>query len=178
MAPVIPDFLTHLQVDQRRSLPVPVINLYDTGHDFTAINGDRVRKLAADRACGICGKPLDYWLTFLGGPRSYASRTYADPPMHQACAEFSLTACPHISIGRARRATGNHLMTNATQADGFTLDKPDTWVLATTRSYTTSMAPAQGGGYVPLFHAAPFKRAKAFGYDQDGALQPVPVPTH
>jgi hypothetical protein len=174
----IPDFLAHLQVDPRRHLPVPVVSLHDTGHDFTAVNGRRVRELAADRACGICGKPLGYWLTFLGGPSSYASRAYIDPPMHPECAEFSLTACPHLAIGRARRATGNHLMTDATQPDGFVLDKPDTWVMATTRSYVTGLTAAQGGGWVTTFHAAPFKRAEAFTYDQDGRLQPAALPTH
>lgn len=177
MAITIPDFLAHLEVDPRRLLPVPVINLYDTGPDFTSINGPRVAELAADRACGICGKALGYWLAFLGGPRSYASRSYSDPAMHEACARFSLTACPHIRIGRARRATGTHLRTNATQAPGFVLSKPDTWVLGVTRSYTTTMQPAEGGGYVPVFRAAPFKRAEAFAYDDTGTLQPCTLPT-
>lgn len=174
---IIPPFLEHLPVDPRRKLPVPVINQYEHGTDFTAINGRKVTELAQARACGICGKALDYWLAFIGGPISYGSRQYADPPMHPACAEFSFTACPHMAIGRARRATDNHLLTGATTADGFKLDKPQTWVMGITRSYTFTMQPAQGGGVVPVFRAAPFKSAKAFAYDDGGHLAPAPLPT-
>lgn len=173
---IIPPFLEHLPVDPRRNLPIPTINQYETGHDFTAINGQKVADLARERACGICAKPLDYWLAFIGGPLSYQSRQYVDPPMHPACAEFSLTACPHITIGRARRATGNHLMADATTPEGFQLDKPDTWVMGITRSYTTTNHPAQGGGFTTLFRAAPFKSAKAFGYDDEGNLTPRALP--
>lgn len=173
----VPTFLEHLPVDPRRKLPVPVMNQHATGTDFTAISGERVVKAAQDRTCGICGKELGYWLAFIGGPISYRSRQYADPPMHPECAEASFTLCPHMAIGRARRATGTHLMTGATTPEHFGLDKPEVWVMGITRSYTYSMQPAQGGGVVVVFRAAPFKDAKAFAYDDTGSLAPCALPT-
>lgn len=51
------------------------------------------------KLCGMCGKPLDYWIAFIGGPESARSRAFLDPGMHVECAEYALDVCPWMIGG-------------------------------------------------------------------------------
>jgi len=82
---------------------------------FTMIEGQRVLSCGEMNLCGICGKGLakdegfdwdsgpQRWY-FIGGPQSCERTwTFNDPPMHFACAMFSMRVCPWMTLGRYRR---------------------------------------------------------------------------
>ncbi|WP_188299199.1 hypothetical protein [Streptomyces sp. CBMA156] len=164
----LPERMPELPVDPRRKLPIPAVSQHGDSHDFTAINGEQSLWLAQQRRCAICGGDLGYWVAFLGGEKTFQLRGYSDPPMHPACAEASLTLCPHLRLERARRASENHALAGATTGAGWMEAKPQRWVLGITRSYDILMSPARGGGQIPMFRPAPFKAHRVFGYGPDG----------
>ncbi|WP_030237823.1 hypothetical protein [Streptomyces sp. NRRL S-350] len=166
----LPERMPELPVDPRRRLPIPAVSQHGDFHDFTAINAEQGVRLAQQRRCSICGGDLGYWVAFLGGEQSFQRRGYADPPMHPACAEASLTLCPHIRLQRARRASDSHVMAGATTGEGWVEAKPQRWVLGITRSYDVRMTAARGGGRVPVFRPAPFRSHRVFGYGQNGLI--------
>jgi hypothetical protein len=168
----IPESLARRPVDPKRGLPIPLVSEYEgedgsTLVDFTAVNGETALKVAAERRCGLCGEDLDYWVVFLGGPRSAASRMYVDPPMHPDCAEAALILCPHIANPKLARAA-KHKAGDVITPDGFQDEKPQTWILYLTRSYESHVHKG-----APLFVAAPAKQLRRFEYDEDGALREV-----
>ena len=171
----VPDFLAHLPFDDRRGLPVPYMNQHfpdgDEGTmrvDFTAIWAPGVMKCAQERWCGVCGKALGYWVAFVGGPRSAASRTYQDPPFHPSCADFAMGVCPHIVLPHHRRASDARAGRDAGSSGEAgaprqaVMGRAETWVLGVTRSYEMRFL----DGY-PVFRAAPFKQTRTFGYIHD-----------
>lgn len=84
-----------------RGIPVPFFVTYrrDGSPDFKVINEKHRKKCATDHLCWICGERLDYWVVFIGGPRSAAARMYVDGPMHEECARDALALCPFL-VGR------------------------------------------------------------------------------
>jgi hypothetical protein len=95
--PDTPRFLAHLP--KHRGLPVPFTVTWVNGvPDFRVIDHDQVRRCVAGRLCAICGRRLGEHLWFIGGPVSLEqSHLFADPPMHERCAGFAMTACPFLS---------------------------------------------------------------------------------
>lgn len=135
--------------------------------DFTAILGDEALRVAQEKQCGLCGEPLDYWIAFLGGPRSAEQRTYTDPPMHSECARAALSLCPHLAVTQHRRAPEHRLAGDVATPPYFVEDKPSTWVLGITRSFTIRIF--DNGTLV--FFAAPWKQTETYGYGEDGVLR-------
>lgn len=171
----LPETMQDLPIDPKRKLPIPMMNLrpddpndFDgepTVADFTAIWGPTVLRCGRERLCGICGKPLGYWIAFLGGPNSAASRAYVDPPFHPDCAEAALTLCPHIAIPHHKRAP-EHRMSGPTMVpEGFDSSRTEEWVMGITRDYKMDL----GRG---VFRPAPFRKLRRFGY-VDGTLTEV-----
>lgn len=170
----VPDLLAHLPFDERRGLPVPYMNQHFPDGpdgpmrvDFTAIWGDGALACAEERRCGICGKDIGYWVAFVGGPRSAASRAYQDPPFHPECADFAMQTCPHIVLSRHRRASDARVGRDAGGGPAWaprtaSMDRSQTWVIGITRTYEIRLL----DGY-PVFRAAPFKTTRTFGYVDD-----------
>lgn len=52
-----------------------------------------------DRKCAMCGDRLEYWIAFIGGPRSVQFRSFLDPAMHVECAEYAMAVCPWMLGG-------------------------------------------------------------------------------
>lgn len=81
---------------------------------FTMIDPVRVRACGEEGLCGICGFDLlkaeghdfdngQQRLYFIGGPQSCERTwTFNDPPMHFACATFSMRVCPWMVLARYR----------------------------------------------------------------------------
>lgn len=162
----LPERMRGLAVDERRGLPVPRMNEFGDGHDFTAINGEWVLgTAAADRLCGVCGQGLEYWIAFVGGPASTSSRHYVDPPMHEECAEAATRLCPHLAIQRHARAPEHRVVQGAHTPEGFAEDKPAEFFIAMCRDFTLTRL--RDGSVV--FKAAPAKRVRRFSF-VDGVL--------
>lgn len=172
----VPDWVTSLPerlrdrpLDHRRKVPVPWMNENPDGTpNFVLINDRIVMECAEKHLCGICGKPLGYWIAFVGGPLSFANRAYTDPPFHRECAEAAMTLCPHISRKVHRRVPDEKLPEVAWKADGSVDEKPEFWVIGITRSF--QMVP-WGRGI--LFRTGTMKQAIVYGYDEQGHLQKV-----
>jgi hypothetical protein len=165
----LPPNLRERPLDHRRKVPVPWMNEEPDGTpNFVLINEHIVRECGEKRLCGICGKPLDYWIAFVGGPISFANRAYSDPPFHRECARTAMTLCPHISRKVHRRVPDEKLPPMAYKSDGSVEEKPEFWVIGITRDFT--MIPWGRG---VLFRAATMKDAIVFGYDDEGHLKEV-----
>lgn len=134
--PEIPDFLAHLDVEERRKLPVPFANLIldDGTPDFTTIDAAKTVRCAWERLCGVCGKEMDYWIAFLGGPKSAETRAYLDPPMHEYCARAAVVLCPFIAMpSMARRKTP--LTPDSFVPEFWAANRPEAFVLYVTRNF-------------------------------------------
>ena len=150
-------------------LPIPfTAEAPDGTHSFVAIDATRVVECAMKRLCGACGKPLDYWIAFIGGPISAETRRYADPPMHVACAEAVMTLCPHIALKRTKRACGARVPEDAHMPPGFNMKKPDRWIIGITRDFDSEI----DRNHV-AFLAFPFKRTREYVYNNEGRLTEV-----
>lgn len=167
----MPESIKRLPVDEKRGLPIPLMNQAPDGtHSFVAINARTVMRILEEKLCGICGEGLSFAAAFVSGPMSFQNRAYSDPPFHPACAEFAMTVCPHIVIGHAQRATDNRVMREAGEVKlgpGATLDKPQEWVIAIApTSETTAHFTREG----LLIRCGKPTRRISYAYDESGKL--------
>jgi hypothetical protein len=164
----VPEFLRHLPVDQRRKLPVPFMNVIDDDRwDFTTITGPQVDRCIDEGLCSVCGRPLNYWISFVGNEKSGANHRFTDPPMHEECALASLRLCPIMQHGNMARAKAPRVKPR----DGETVIlpnssrvRPGAWVMAITQRYTVKSL----AGYPPSFISGPYKRVRAWRNKDDG----------
>lgn len=165
----LPDLMRSLPTDRRRKLPVPATTArHPSGEpDFTTVDARLALTLAAQRRCGICGGPMEYWIAFLGGPDAVEARAYYDPPMHEECAEASTRLCPHLARQAMRRAADRN--STGELPAGSQDEKPDQWVMWICRDFTAHLVDG-----APLFLPAPHKRLRTFFYDPDRTLSEVP----
>lgn len=125
----------------------------------------RAAECGQRRLCSPCGTALGYRIGFLGGPASARNRLYTDPPGHPDCLRAAVTLCPHIAIGRARRATTRRLDPDTVTPPGFDDAKPTEWILGISRDYR--MLWRRG---ILVFRPAPFTALERWTYDGDGHL--------
>ncbi len=156
----------------RRGLPIPYVNLIENGRpDFSVLDSRRVHQAAAERLCGICGEPLGYWITFLGGPQSVSSRAFLDPPMHEPCAYTALRLCPFLvrrDMKRRRTAA-----TNAGTPYGFTEARPEAYLIYTTRGYRFTVT-----AECIIFRPAPAVRVQRCEYADGRIVLPAQESDH
>lgn len=164
--PEIPECLRNRPFDERRKLPVPYIHdALDGRWDFTALLSDRLTECIRQRICGQCAEPLGWWIAFIGGPVSVATRAYSDPPMHEECARAALRLCPHINRINMKRATRGSLPGERCEhSPDAILDRTTIWVLTITRGYDVVV---QSNG-APLFIARTIKRKHGWRNREDG----------
>ncbi len=93
--------------------PVPyIISWSNHVPVFTDMDNDRVRECNARNLCSVCGQFMNVKkaMAYIGGPHSRediegGALWFADPPMHVACAEFSMEHCPHLQNPVVREDT-------------------------------------------------------------------------
>ena len=80
----IPHFLRHLPTHNGNVSPF-----------IASVDGNKVRRdmhkiihCVHHNSCGLCGRPLEYWVWFLGNDFEIQRRAFLDPPMHRICAEY------------------------------------------------------------------------------------------
>ena len=61
------------------------------------MDADRVQQCVRGKLCAICGRRLGEFAYFIGGPRTRENHIFADPAMHERCAEFASRTCPFVS---------------------------------------------------------------------------------
>jgi len=135
--------------------------------DFTAVDARKAWTAGERRRCGLCGKRMDRWVAFIGGPSAAKQGLFLDPPMHVRCAEAALVLCPHMATQRTQRAR-RHKAEDVSTPDGFVETKPEEWCLYITRQYDQKLIPT---GY--LFLAAYPRKVRRYRYDEHGALKEV-----
>jgi hypothetical protein len=160
-----PELMNALPVDRRRNVPIPAVTARhpDGEPDFSTVDGREAFRLASEGRCGICARPFDEEVAFLGGPGAVAVRAYHDPPMREGCAEASTRLCPHIARRDMRRLSDRR--STGELPAGSSPDKPDRWVMWICRGFGAAVVNAR-----PVFRPAPYTRLRTFTYTADGQL--------
>jgi hypothetical protein len=94
--PEIPANLQDRELYKGYVVPFLVITGKDGVPDFKVTNMDNHKRCIEDNLCGLCGKPNDYYIWFIGGPTAIETRSFFDPGMHESCARYALTVCPYL----------------------------------------------------------------------------------
>ncbi|HEV3223928.1 MAG TPA: hypothetical protein VGZ90_13660 [Puia sp.] len=100
----IPDFLSHLKVDER-GYPIPFfVPIVDGKPNFKYADLNKFNICTEKHLCWVCGKKLikDSFY-FISGPIGLHNRIHSDPAMHKECAQFTLMVCPHLYFYKAER---------------------------------------------------------------------------
>lgn len=85
-------------------MPIPKFATWSNGKpNLTVMDMAFAKQAIEGQRCFICSQPLGRHKAFVGGPKSVASKAYAEPPFHRDCAEFGLSVCPFIVQGRSYR---------------------------------------------------------------------------
>jgi hypothetical protein len=167
-ADALPEKMKHLARDERRKVPIPVMNVNPVGEvNFAVVSNEKVIQCGRDRECGICGKPLDYWIAFVGGPISAKNGAYSDPPFHKECAMAAMQFCPHLARKVHRRTADEKMPDGSWKSEGAVEDKPAQWIIGLTRDYT--MLPWGKG----VLFKCNVRHRIAYEYDDKGNLQVI-----
>jgi hypothetical protein len=102
--PPVPQRMSHLPLDSR-GYPIPffVATLEDGTRDFRIADGYKAVRARQLKLCWVCGEQVGRSHTFVIGPMCAVNRTTSEPGCHLECAEFSVTACPFLTLPRAKR---------------------------------------------------------------------------
>jgi hypothetical protein len=133
--------------------------------NFMVVNNDIVARCGRDRLCGICGRPLSYWMAFVGGPISATNGVYSDPPFHKECALAAFRFCPHIARKVHRRTADEKMPDGSFKHVGAVEEKPAQWIIGLTRDYRIL---PWGQGQLFLCRV---RHRIVFEYDDAGNLQ-------
>lgn len=121
----IPPIMRELKIDER-GYPIPFfVPIINGKPEFRFQDVHKQRRCLDEKLCSICGKKLydkSYW--FISGPLGLQNQTASDPPMHEDCARFSITVCPHLIYQNAERRTTPLKEGNAFRNPSQVLDKP------------------------------------------------------
>jgi hypothetical protein len=167
----MPDRVAKLPRDVR-GYPIPYTVMIDAEGKphFPVVDDVKRKDCMRRRLCGVCGELLGYWIWFVGGDRSAASRLFTDPPMHEECARYSLAVCAFLArpASKYRRpsepkqiegADGERLVV-AMDDDGQT-KRPPHMALYRTRQYVIVRLPSRKVLEL-AYHAAPSKSIEWF----------------
>lgn len=104
--------------------------------DFTVLDDEKVMRSIREKLCGLCGQPLDYWVTFVGGPRSVQNRRFLDPAMHEDCARYALSVCPFLLGQKDYAARKAHAgLDRPDEVRTLATGNPERFALYVTRGY-------------------------------------------
>ncbi len=105
--PEIPEIMKSLPIDDR-GYPIPyfVSTREDGSRDFRFADAKKQINCIKFKKCWICGKPMSAGIYYIiTGPIGRSNKHVSDPGMHEACARFSLFACPHMYFEKADRGS-------------------------------------------------------------------------
>ncbi|GLH30150.1 hypothetical protein WSS15_28000 [Acetobacter pasteurianus] len=85
-------------------LPIPKFATWEGDKpNLTVMNRDFFGTALRNKLCWICGQKMGRFASFVGGPKSTASKCFVEPPMHRDCAEFAMQVCPYLVTGNNER---------------------------------------------------------------------------
>lgn len=145
----VPELMRDMPRDLLRGFPIlftqqPPIDGWEPsteGHDFRMVIVERVQQCVDQRLCGVCGKRLEYWMAFVGGPVSVKNRAFVDPAMHVDCALYAVQVCPWMVSRAVPRREDGPLWGPVSEAERQRLDptgtpiKPDVFGVLITRGF-------------------------------------------
>jgi len=105
----MPPAIENLPRDER-GYPVPwfVAWLANGQPEFRCMDRKKLVRAVKERRCWVCGERLDLKQhVFVIGPMCSINKTSAEPPCHEACAEFSARNCPFLTKPAAVRREAN-----------------------------------------------------------------------
>jgi hypothetical protein len=109
-------------------IPWSVATLPDGTRDFRVIDGAKFEDAILFQICWICGNPLGRYGTFNISVMSTVSQLAAEPPSHQACAEYAARVCPFLA-NPGMRFRGDGLPDGCAAIAGTLLRNPIVTVL-------------------------------------------------
>lgn len=121
--PPMPETIAQLPRDER-GYPVPwFVAWVDGKPEFRCADAVKLRLAISEQRCWVCGgKFIDSIFAFLIGPMCAVNRVSSEPPSHPRCAEFSVKACPFLSMPKAQRREAN-LPAETTLGAGFAIKR-------------------------------------------------------
>lgn len=105
--PPVPERMRHLRVDSR-GYPIPWFVAWVNGEpEFRAASTQKFERSVRFGNCWVCGEPTGKARTFVIGPMCAVNCVTSEPPCHIECARFSATACPFLTLPKAKRNEAN-----------------------------------------------------------------------
>lgn len=133
--PQRPERMASLPLDHR-GYPVPrFVEMVNGSPDFRVMSMEHFKRCVRDGACWVCGQPLGSYKTFVVGPMCVVNRTSGEPPSHHDCAVYSATACPFLTLPRAKRNESGLDELGAISNEGALKHNPGVTALYVSRSY-------------------------------------------
>ena len=180
-----PEAVRHLPVCPKRDLPVPYIaEVAPDGHgEFTILDKDRARECLGGRLCAMCGKPMGWWIAFIGDPVSVdePGGAFIEPPVHEECAELALGGlCPYLSRERVPRRMPQEdvaivgMQPGEVPEIGRTVAKRPL-IMAICHDYGIRWVPSHTGSPVMMYRAGHVVRVRRYAYASDGRLAECPA---
>lgn len=148
----IPEFLSHLPV--YGEIPVPFMFHWRDGKpDFRVLDPQKLFDCYRLKLCAICGHTLGESSYWIGGPSCGKQHYFSDGPMHKACADFSLKACPFL---RGERGYSQKTLPDDTaEIEGTVTVRPAEMFMFRSRTAKTRLVPVHRSQSV-LFEAGPW----------------------
>ena len=177
-----PPEVAHLPVCPHRQLPIPFINEIapDGTGLFAILDEPQALKCLAGRLCAMCGKPMGWWVAFLGDVLSLEpGGMFIEAPVHERCAEIAAGGlCPYLSRQRVPRrplpADAATLSTAEDLALVARVEPKRPLALAVVHGYTSEWTPAQTGSAMRVYKPAGVPvRVRMFDYNPAGRLAEV-----
>lgn len=133
--PPLPARMRKLPTDER-GYPVPwFVGWIDGRPDFRVADSEKFLRARRHGFCWICGDNRGHVRTFVIGPMCAINRVTSEPPCHAECAEFSVMACPFLTLPRAQRRDAN-MPAGITDPAGIMVERnPGVTCLWTTRRF-------------------------------------------
>ena len=145
--PPLPPRIAALPIDER-GYPVPWFVQWLTPDnqpsqpgigrpEFRMADAHKIMAAVKLGLCWVCGQPLGAIKVAVIGPMCCISRTTAEPPSHNDCAEFSVKACPFLTKPQMVRREDDFTKAHKGNTAGISIDRnPGVSALWAMKDYT------------------------------------------
>jgi hypothetical protein len=139
----IPVFLSHLPL--YHGLPVPFTAMVVDGvPDFRVVDPAKVVGCVQEKICAICGVRLGEFCSFIGGPLCKENHLFADPAMHEHCAEYAAKICPFVSGNKTEYSVRPIDESKVKVIEEASAVRPTTMFILRTRTKTVKLVQHEG----------------------------------
>ena len=122
--PKLPATMRQRPIDAR-GYPVPFFVAWPDGQpDHRIAEPIKLMRCVRDGLCWICGQPLRSPAVAVIGPMCGVNHVSSEPPSHETCARFAVTACPFLSRPLAHRREAGLAETPLSEPTGMLKHNP------------------------------------------------------